>query len=217
MVAVEIAANPTINSRIDDLVTANLEKIKTNQLSKQYDLPSNKISGNSNYVASDCRTFTPTTTTPYDSLESDQRSYNANVHIEEQQQLNLNRNSSSPICPVNDAPNITIGGTTHFDTTPFQAINLKTQNNIHYFDSISPLISILNELDEVLKQHMAAANTNTNPINTNHKLTADTELLFDETNGVIDAINHCIVDNQIDSSIDDDNIRKKLIPGRVGG
>lgn len=218
LVAVEIAADPSTTSQIEDLVTANLEKIKTDQLSKQSDrssnqgyesLPTKAISGAQN-------TFTPTVS-PYDSLESDQRSYNANIHIEEAQSKS-NRKVCSPTSafpspyPVNNTPNAATGGT-HFDTAPFNPINTNTE--INHFDLTSPIISILIELDEVLKKHMLATSNSTNPINTNHKLTADTEILFGDATGVIAAINHLIVDNHSDNSIDDDSIRKKLIPGRV--
>lgn len=210
LVAVEIAADPITASNIEALVASNLNKIKDGQLSKQSESES----------FHDCETLpikldkdeevaTMFFDDPEDSLESELRSYNANIHIEETRTGPTDCNYSPKLTgPADTEPlidlstKVTTGGT-HFENTAHDTIDTSIDTLI---TDNSPIISILNELDEILNKYVNSDSTN--PSITNLDLAV-------ETQGDAEAKHLLInINSGENSSVEEDHESMKDIPGR---
>lgn len=212
LVAVELGGGPNTASTIEHLVTANLDKIKDSQLSRQSD---KQTFQNSHFFPiapkSDCKNMNDS---PYDSLESDQRSFNPHVHIEDSAKINEPRMAPSPVAaqPLDDADiQNGNGGTTHhhhsFLTDPRTGYNNPS------------LLLTLSELNQTLSRLSNAHLTNTN-FDCNNRLITNRKLTtVDNTHGnekVNESHEFCYSLTKSDS-LDDDILGCGLIPGEGEG
>lgn len=133
---------------IEHLVTANLDKIKDGQLAKQITEKENQSFQKSHFVpiASDAGSL-------YDSLESDQRSFNAHVQIEEGK-------ATETIKPIpmqtemiiaddlqngNGGTTMTIIDKSHTQTPPPPPTPLATTESMHHFNDNNINLGIDND------------------------------------------------------------------------
>lgn len=218
LVAVEIASSPATTSAIEDMVTANLDRIKDGQLLKQSEnKPFPAIDSVSYPKKLEKKIQLDAFDSPYNSLDSDQRSYNANVHIEERRTTKINRDFSPKASLSSHTGSLaSSGGTNLHHTSHFETLHQNTDILKFNSPSASPVILTIIELDQLLKKL-----TNTNPVsNTNLELTVEKQVNDNDHDGHVNVeieANKSLVANQTTelSSIDEDSDSDGLIPGRT--
>lgn len=207
LVAVEIASSPVTTSAIKNMVTANLDKIKDRQLSKQTEIrPFQNIESTAYPIKLEKKIHLDTFESPYNSLDSDQRSYNANIHIEEgRTKVNRDFSPNASTLLSNAGSLASTGGTNFHHTSQYEILHQNTDILKFNSSSSSPVILTLIELEQLLKKL-----TNTNlVINTNLELTVERQVNANENNGVVN-----VEAKKLLCSIDEDSDSDGLIPGR---